>query len=166
MTRLTFINNHGIQSWCESYSSRTGPSPDEHVKFKDAKVLMQRSQHILTPTLIYMIPTIISICTYKMQERNLEPIVPAQCTQNQAYRHKILTGRRSRMQTIRQTVGLAGFRKRDESAHDAFGSGHISISISAGLRDPINCAILYIYSFIFYLFIYYYFFPPQFWADR
>ncbi|XP_024928173.1 uncharacterized protein LOC112491224 [Ziziphus jujuba] len=91
MTRLTFINNHGIQSWCESYSSRTGPSPDEHVKFKDAK--------------------------------NLEPIVPAQCTQNQAYRHKILTGRRSRMQTIRQTVGLAGFRKRDESAHDAFGSG-------------------------------------------
>nr|XP_048334475.1 probable 1-deoxy-D-xylulose-5-phosphate synthase 2, chloroplastic isoform X1 [Ziziphus jujuba var. spinosa] len=52
---------------------------------------------------------------------------------HQAYPHKILTGRRSRMQTIRQTFGLAGFPKRDESAHDAFGTGHSSTSISAGL---------------------------------
>ncbi|KAJ7979504.1 1-deoxy-D-xylulose-5-phosphate synthase [Quillaja saponaria] len=52
---------------------------------------------------------------------------------HQTYPHKILTGRRSRMHTIRQTCGLAGFPKRDESAHDAFGAGHSSTSISAGL---------------------------------
>ncbi|KAG2632239.1 hypothetical protein PVAP13_2NG070200 [Panicum virgatum] len=52
---------------------------------------------------------------------------------HQAYPHKILTGRRSQMHTIRQTSGLAGFPKRDESAHDAFGAGHSSTSISAGL---------------------------------
>ncbi|KAJ7955748.1 1-deoxy-D-xylulose-5-phosphate synthase [Quillaja saponaria] len=52
---------------------------------------------------------------------------------HQTYPHKILTGRRSRMHTIRQTSGLAGFPKRDESAHDAFGAGHSSTSISAGL---------------------------------
>ncbi|XP_074572395.1 putative 1-deoxy-D-xylulose-5-phosphate synthase 2, chloroplastic [Curcuma longa] len=52
---------------------------------------------------------------------------------HQAYPHKILTGRRSKMHTIRQTNGLAGFPKRDESEHDAFGAGHSSTSISAGL---------------------------------
>ncbi|KAJ4714576.1 1-deoxy-D-xylulose-5-phosphate synthase [Melia azedarach] len=52
---------------------------------------------------------------------------------HQAYAHKILTGRRSRMHTIRKTSGLAGFPKRDESVHDAFGAGHSSTSISAGL---------------------------------
>ncbi|WCJ42409.1 1-deoxy-D-xylulose 5-phosphate synthase 1 [Euphorbia peplus] len=52
---------------------------------------------------------------------------------HQAYAHKILTGRRSKMHTIRQTFGLAGFPKRDESEHDAFGAGHSSTSISAGL---------------------------------
>ncbi|KAJ0090118.1 hypothetical protein Patl1_14352 [Pistacia atlantica] len=52
---------------------------------------------------------------------------------HQAYPHKILTGRRSKMHTIRQTCGLAGFPKRDESIHDAFGAGHSSTSISAGL---------------------------------
>ncbi|KAB1204200.1 putative 1-deoxy-D-xylulose-5-phosphate synthase 2, chloroplastic [Morella rubra] len=52
---------------------------------------------------------------------------------HQSYPHKILTGRRSRMHTIRQTFGLAGFPKRDESVHDAFGAGHSSTSISAGL---------------------------------
>ncbi|XP_047171269.1 probable 1-deoxy-D-xylulose-5-phosphate synthase 2, chloroplastic [Vigna umbellata] len=52
---------------------------------------------------------------------------------HQAYPHKILTGRRSRMHTIRKTSGLAGFPKRDESTHDAFGVGHSSTSISAGL---------------------------------
>ncbi|CBI17763.3 hypothetical protein VitviT2T_017384 [Vitis vinifera] len=52
---------------------------------------------------------------------------------HQAYAHKILTGRRSRMHTIRQTCGLAGFPKRDESIYDAFGAGHSSTSISAGL---------------------------------
>jgi 1-deoxy-D-xylulose-5-phosphate synthase len=52
---------------------------------------------------------------------------------HQAYPHKILTGRRSKMHTIRQTSGLAGFPKRDESIYDAFGVGHSSTSISAGL---------------------------------
>ncbi|KAL0337809.1 UNVERIFIED_CONTAM: putative 1-deoxy-D-xylulose-5-phosphate synthase 2, chloroplastic [Sesamum calycinum] len=51
---------------------------------------------------------------------------------HQAYPHKILTGRRSKMHTIRQTFGLAGFPKREESEHDAFGAGHSSTSISAG----------------------------------
>ncbi|GFP95011.1 probable 1-deoxy-d-xylulose-5-phosphate synthase 2 chloroplastic [Phtheirospermum japonicum] len=52
---------------------------------------------------------------------------------HQAYGHKILTGRRSKMHTIRQTSGLAGFPKRDESVYDPFGAGHSSTSISAGL---------------------------------
>lgn len=52
---------------------------------------------------------------------------------HQAYPHKILTGRRSRMHTIRKTSGLAGFPKRDESVYDAFGAGHSSTSIPAGL---------------------------------
>ncbi|XP_043707982.1 probable 1-deoxy-D-xylulose-5-phosphate synthase 2, chloroplastic [Telopea speciosissima] len=52
---------------------------------------------------------------------------------HQAYPHKILTGRRSKMHTIRQTCGLAGFPKRDESVYDAFGTGHSSTSISAAL---------------------------------
>ncbi|KAG1347514.1 1-deoxy-D-xylulose-5-phosphate synthase 1, chloroplastic [Cocos nucifera] len=52
---------------------------------------------------------------------------------HQAYPHKILTGRRGKMHTIRQTSGLAGFPKRDESIYDAFGAGHSSTSISAGL---------------------------------
>ncbi|KAI4314438.1 hypothetical protein L6164_027346 [Bauhinia variegata] len=52
---------------------------------------------------------------------------------HQAYPHKILTGRRSRMHTMRKTSGLAGFPKREESVHDAFGTGHSSTSISAGL---------------------------------
>lgn len=52
---------------------------------------------------------------------------------HQTYPHKILTGRRSKMPTLRQTNGLSGFTKRAESAHDAFGAGHSSTSISAGL---------------------------------
>ncbi|XP_030528337.1 probable 1-deoxy-D-xylulose-5-phosphate synthase 2, chloroplastic [Rhodamnia argentea] len=52
---------------------------------------------------------------------------------HQSYPHKILTGRRSRMDTIRKTSGLSGFPKRDESVYDTFGVGHSSTSISAGL---------------------------------
>ena len=52
---------------------------------------------------------------------------------HQAYIHKMLTGRRNRMSTIRQQGGLSGFTKRTESPHDAFGAGHSSTSISAGL---------------------------------
>jgi 1-deoxy-D-xylulose-5-phosphate synthase len=52
---------------------------------------------------------------------------------HQAYPHKILTGRRDRMHTIRQWGGLAPFPKRDESEYDTFGVGHSSTSISAAL---------------------------------
>ena len=52
---------------------------------------------------------------------------------HQAYPHKILTGRRNRIRTIRQGGGLSGFLKRDESEYDVFGAGHSSTSISAGL---------------------------------
>lgn len=52
---------------------------------------------------------------------------------HQAYPHKILTGRRERMRTIRQPEGLSGFCKRSESEYDVFGAGHSSTSISAGL---------------------------------
>lgn len=52
---------------------------------------------------------------------------------HQAYPHKILTGRRHRMHTLRKSGGLSGFTKRDESDYDPFGAGHSSTSISAGL---------------------------------
>ncbi|MBZ6378661.1 1-deoxy-D-xylulose-5-phosphate synthase [Pacificimonas flava] len=52
---------------------------------------------------------------------------------HQAYPHKILTGRRDRMRTIRQGGGLSGFTKRSESEYDPFGAAHSSTSISAAL---------------------------------
>ena len=52
---------------------------------------------------------------------------------HQAYPHKILTGRRDRIRTLRQGGGLSGFTKRDESEYDPFGAAHSSTSISAGL---------------------------------
>lgn len=52
---------------------------------------------------------------------------------HQSYPHKILTGRREQMGTLRQFDGLAGFPKRDESDYDTFGVGHSSTSISAAL---------------------------------
>ena len=52
---------------------------------------------------------------------------------HQAYPHKILTGRRERMDTLRKKDGLSGFLKRDESEYDPFGAGHSSTSISAAL---------------------------------
>ena len=52
---------------------------------------------------------------------------------HQAYPHKILTGRRDRMRTLRQGAGLSGFTKRAESKFDPFGAAHSSTSISAGL---------------------------------
>jgi 1-deoxy-D-xylulose-5-phosphate synthase len=52
---------------------------------------------------------------------------------HQAYPHKILTGRRDRIRTLRQGDGLSGFTKRQESEYDPFGAAHSSTSISAGL---------------------------------
>jgi 1-deoxy-D-xylulose-5-phosphate synthase len=52
---------------------------------------------------------------------------------HQAYPHKILTGRRERIRTLRQGNGLSGFTKRAESEYDPFGAAHSSTSISAGL---------------------------------
>ncbi len=50
---------------------------------------------------------------------------------HQAYPHKILTGRRSRIRTLRQGGGLSGFTKRDESEYDPFGAAHAGTSVSA-----------------------------------
>src|SRR6201999_2783569 len=52
---------------------------------------------------------------------------------HQSYPHKILTGRKEQMGTIRQGGGLSGFTKRAESEYDPFGAAHSSTSISAGL---------------------------------
>ncbi|MCA3351176.1 MAG: 1-deoxy-D-xylulose-5-phosphate synthase [Roseomonas sp.] len=57
---------------------------------------------------------------------------------HQAYPHKILTGRRDRIRTLRQGGGLSGFTKRSESAYDPFGAAHSSTSISAGLGMAIG----------------------------
>ncbi|MFM9905862.1 MAG: 1-deoxy-D-xylulose-5-phosphate synthase [Pyrinomonadaceae bacterium] len=71
---------------------------------------------------------------------------------HQAYAHKILTGRRDELHTIKQYGGLSGFLRRDESIYDTFGAGHASTSISAALgmavaRDTKNedfhvCALI------------------------
>src|SRR5215467_7713277 len=52
---------------------------------------------------------------------------------HQAYAHKILTGRRDQLHTIKQLGGLSGFLRRDESEYDTFGAGHASTSLSAAL---------------------------------
>jgi len=52
---------------------------------------------------------------------------------HQSYPHKIITGRREQMASIRQHNGLSGFPKREESPYDSFGVGHSSTSISAAL---------------------------------
>src|SRR5256714_5265057 len=52
---------------------------------------------------------------------------------HQAYPHKIVTGRRGRIRTLRQEGGLSGFTRRSESEYDPFGAAHSSTSISAGL---------------------------------
>ncbi len=64
-------------------------------------------------------------------------------TGHQGYPHKVLTGRRDLLPTIRQLGGISGFLKREESPYDAFGAGHASTSISAALgiataRDLLN----------------------------
>ena len=52
---------------------------------------------------------------------------------HQSYPHKILTGRKNKIRTIRQGNGLSGFTKRSESEYDTFGAAHSSTSISSGL---------------------------------
>lgn len=59
---------------------------------------------------------------------------------HQAYPHKILTGRRDELHTIRQPGGLSGFLKRSESEYDTFGAGHSSTSISAALGMAVAAA--------------------------
>jgi len=61
---------------------------------------------------------------------------------HQAYPHKILTGRRDRMSTLRQLHGLSGFTSRNESVYDCFGAGHSSTSISAALGMAVGKSIL------------------------
>src|SRR3954463_8458667 len=52
---------------------------------------------------------------------------------HQAYAHKILTGRREQLSTVKQYGGISGFLRRDESEYDTFGAGHASTSLSAAL---------------------------------
>ena len=59
---------------------------------------------------------------------------------HQTYPHKILTGRRERMSTLRQTDGISGFPRREESEYDTFGVGHSSTSISAALGMAVAAA--------------------------
>src|ERR1700746_1210865 len=59
---------------------------------------------------------------------------------HQAYPHKVLTGRRDRLHTIKQRGGLAPFPSRSESPYDAFGVGHSSTSISAPLGMAVAAA--------------------------
>jgi 1-deoxy-D-xylulose-5-phosphate synthase len=61
---------------------------------------------------------------------------------HQAYPHKIITGRRDRIRTIRQGGGLSGFTKRSESEYDPFGAAHSSTSISAGLGMAVASEML------------------------
>ena len=61
---------------------------------------------------------------------------------HQCYPHKILTGRRERIRTLRQEDGLSGFTKRGESEYDPFGAGHSSTSISAGLGMAVAADLL------------------------
>ena len=61
---------------------------------------------------------------------------------HQAYPHKILTGRRNRIRTLRQKDGLSGFTRRAESVYDPFGAGHSSTSISAGLGMAVASDLL------------------------
>src|ERR1700749_230414 len=60
---------------------------------------------------------------------------------HQAYPHKIVTGRRSRIRTLRQEGGLSGFTRRSESEYDPFGAAHSSTSISAGLGMAVARAL-------------------------
>jgi 1-deoxy-D-xylulose-5-phosphate synthase len=60
---------------------------------------------------------------------------------HQCYPHKILTGRRDRIRTLRQGGGLSGFTKRSESEYDPFGAAHSSTSISAGLGMAVASAL-------------------------
>ena len=62
-------------------------------------------------------------------------------TGHQAYPHKILTGRKEALKTIRQFNGISGFLKRSESEYDAFGAGHASTSISAAVGMSIGAKI-------------------------
>lgn len=60
---------------------------------------------------------------------------------HQCYPHKVLTGRKGKMRTIRQGGGLSGFTKRAESEYDDFGAGHAATSISAGLGMAVSSAL-------------------------
>src|ERR1700749_5052736 len=61
---------------------------------------------------------------------------------HQAYPHKILTGRRDRIRSIRTGGGLSGFTRRSESAYDPFGAAHSSTSISAGVGMAVGRDLL------------------------
>ena len=63
-------------------------------------------------------------------------------TGHQCYTHKILTGRRNKIHTLRQFNGLAGFLKRDESPYDAFGAGHAGTALSAKKENLVEALLV------------------------
>ncbi len=73
----------------------------------------------------------LTICLHKVFDSPKDKIVFD--VSHQSYIHKILTGRASKFNTLRQRNGLSGFQKRSESVHDAYEAGHSSTSLSAAL---------------------------------
>ena len=71
---------------------------------------------------------------------------------HQTYTHKILTGRKNKMHTLRKKNGLSGFPNRKESPYDEFGAGHSSTSISAAFGISADAAIASINSDLFTVF--------------
>jgi 1-deoxy-D-xylulose-5-phosphate synthase len=97
------------------------------------KILWDAGQHVrhLSVTVVLFFSDLLSAALFRS-------IVFLQ----QAYAHKILTGRRSLFHTIKQKNGLSGFTSRFESEYDPFGAGHGCNSLSAGLGTALICSLL------------------------
>jgi len=99
----------------------------EEIRGRILEIASERGGH-LAPHLGVVELTLALHHTFELERDKLIWDVGHQC-----YPHKLLTGRRDQMGTIRQKDGLSGYPKRDESPYDAFGVGHSSTSISAAL---------------------------------
>ncbi len=126
----------------EEYPILSGIQSPEHLKnipFKDLEPLAQEIRSLiidrvsrngghLAPNLGVVELTMALHRVFHSPEDKIIWDVGHQC-----YTHKLLTGRFDRFETLRRQGGISGFPKRDESAHDAFNTGHASTSVSAGL---------------------------------
>lgn len=87
--------------------------------------------------------SVLGVCSFRSGGVNQNPVVVAFVgISEKVYPHKILTGRRERMHTLRQSGGLSGFAKRAESEYDCFGAGHSSTSISAAMGMSVGKAMM------------------------